>query len=103
MIDHRVHRNARYQLRKSANVVGMIVRDQNVIYSGEASTFGDGHDAVCVAALVVRPTSVDQQGFTIGSDEERGLAPPPRRRNRRAAASHHPLPWLRSPRSRHKV
>jgi hypothetical protein len=74
VIDEGVDRNACHQLGKAADVVGVIVSDQDVIYSREAGFFGDGDDAVGIAAVIVGPAGINKEGLSVGSNEERGLA-----------------------------
>jgi hypothetical protein len=74
VIDEGPDGNTRYELRHSAYVVIVIMRKQHIIYPAYARLVGGGYDAVRVAAIVVRPSGIDQQGLAGWSYEERGLA-----------------------------
>ena len=62
------------ELRHSANVVVVIVRDQHVVDLREAGAFGSCDNTVSVTAVVAGPSGVDEQRFSSGSDEECRLA-----------------------------
>ena len=73
MIDERAHGNLRHQLGESANVVCMVVGQQQVIDLAHARIFGRGYDAVSIQAVVPCPAGIDQQRLPCRGDKERRL------------------------------
>src|SRR6185437_11042507 len=74
VIDEGPDGDTRYELRHSAYVVIVIMREQHVIDPADPRLVGGGYDTVRVAAIVVRPSSIDEQGLAGRSYKERGLA-----------------------------
>ena len=73
MIDERPHRNLSHQLRYSAGVIDVVVRQQYVVDALDASCFCRGGNTLRVPALGIRPTCVDEQGVLVRRNEQRRL------------------------------
>uniref|UniRef100_E6PWS5 Uncharacterized protein n=1 Tax=mine drainage metagenome TaxID=410659 RepID=E6PWS5_9ZZZZ len=74
VVKERGDRDAAEELRHSADVVVVVVGDKDVVEVVESGFMRDGGDAVSIAAIVVGPSGVDEEGLSGGGDEERGLA-----------------------------
>ena len=74
VVDEGADGDAGDQLRDAADVIGVVVGDEDVVDAGEAGGVGGGGDAVGVAVVIALPAGVDQEGLMGGSDEEGGLA-----------------------------
>src|SRR5260370_17620587 len=77
MIDKRSHRNLRRQLRRSANMVIVIMRNQHKINLLDARIFRSGGDTVCVAPAISRPPPVDPPLLPPRRDKHPRLPPLP--------------------------
>ena len=66
MIDEGTDLEAVHQLRHTADVIAMIVRDQHVVDLLQTSLVRGAEYAVGIAALVSGPTGVDQQRLPAG-------------------------------------
>ena len=73
VIDERAHRHARQELRETANVVSMIVGQQQIIDLAHARVFGRGGNAAGIESVVPCPSGIDQQRLSCGGDKERRL------------------------------
>src|SRR5579862_42829 len=49
------------QLRNATNVVAMIVRDQDIVDLLDAGVVGGRHNAIRIAAFIIRPARIDQE------------------------------------------
>ncbi len=58
----------------AAHVVGVEVGDEHVVEFGNAGVVHGGKDAIGVAAVVSRPSAINQKGRPRRGDEQRGLA-----------------------------
>jgi hypothetical protein len=50
------------------------MRDQHVVNLADPGLFCRGNDAICVATVIVRPTSVNEQRLVCGRDKQRCLS-----------------------------
>ena len=73
MIDERAHFDSIHQLRHSADMIAVIVSDQNIIELLDAGLVGGRQDAIGVAAFVSRPAGIDQQRLPRWADNQRRL------------------------------
>jgi len=74
VVDEMVDGNLLYELRHAADVIGMVVGDENVVDLLDASEFGGFVDADGVTVGVVAPAGVDEERLLFRRDEESGLA-----------------------------
>src|SRR5690349_13010405 len=68
------HLDSVHELRHAANVVAVIVRDEDIVDRLETGCLCPGNDAVGVATIEIRKSSVDQQRFTLRSDDQSSLS-----------------------------
>ncbi len=61
VIDERAYRDARQQLGETANMVGMVVGQQQIIDLAHARIFGRGGNATGIQSVVPCPSGIDQQ------------------------------------------
>jgi hypothetical protein len=62
------------ELRHSADVVAVVMRDQNVIELLETGSLGSGHDSLGVPAIEARPSGIDQQRLPGRTNYKRRLS-----------------------------
>src|ERR1700759_337437 len=74
VIDEGAYGHARQELRETANMVGMVMSEQQIIDPGHARIFGCGDNAACIESVVTCPSGVDQQRLSRRGDEESRLA-----------------------------
>ena len=74
MIDEIIDANALDKIGHTADMIRVIVRDQQIIDMVEPCLLHHGHNAVGIAPVVVCPAGIHQQRLMRWSDEERGLA-----------------------------
>ena len=73
MIDKRPHRNLRRELRRAADMVIVIVRDQHKINLLDAGILRGRGDAIRVTPAIPRPSRVDQQRLPFRRNKQRRL------------------------------
>ena len=74
VVDEGAYRNAGGELWSAADMIVVIVGDEDEVNFFDASIVSSGYDASSVAIVVVGPAGVDEQGLSGGHDEESGLA-----------------------------
>ncbi len=74
MIDERADLHQIGELPHPADVVAVVVRDQQIVDLFDAGGLGGALDAVGIAALETSPACVDEQGLARWADNQRGLA-----------------------------
>ena len=73
VIEERADLDPARELRNSSRVIGVIVRDDDVVNVVDAGRFRGEHDAVRVSPVEIVPARVNQQRFTLRIDDQRGL------------------------------
>ena len=63
-----------HQLRNAADVVAMMMRDQDIVNSFETGSMGGGDDAVRIPSIKSGPASIDQQGLSRGTHDQSRLS-----------------------------
>ena len=74
VVNERADRNAGRELRDAADVIAVVVRNQNVVDLGETGVFRGSDDAIRVTAVEAIPSGVNQQRFSGRRDEQSGLS-----------------------------
>ena len=74
VVQELAHLNLCNQRGHAAYVVVVKMRNQHMIDALDAGIFHGGQYALCVAAVVAGPASVDQQRLARWRDQQRGLA-----------------------------
>ena len=69
MIDEGSHWNLRHQLRHSAGVVHVVMREQHVVDALKPRSFRSGGDTLGITSFGARPARIDQQGMLVGCHE----------------------------------
>ena len=62
------------ELRDTANVVAVIVRDEHVVQLFEPGLMCRRDNAICIAAFVAWPAGIDEKRLSGWAHDERGLA-----------------------------
>src|SRR6185312_357073 len=70
VVDEADDGDLRGKLGDAADVVNVIVSDEEVVDLADASLLAEGQNAVGVAAVGRGPAGVDEQAFAGGGDEE---------------------------------
>ena len=70
MVDEAADGDLRGELGDAADVVDVIVGDDEVVDLADASLLAEGDDAVGVAGVGGGPAGVDEEAFAGGGDEE---------------------------------
>ena len=73
VIDEGADWNPLGELRSAANVVVMVMGDEDEVDFVNAGIMRSSDDAVGVTTVIARPTGIDEERLARGSDEERGL------------------------------
>jgi hypothetical protein len=73
VIDESAYRHALQELRESANVVSMVMGQQQIIDLAHARVFGCGGNAPGIESVVPCPPGIDQQGLPCRGNKERRL------------------------------
>ena len=74
VVDEGTDRNFLSELRNSTDVVGVIVRDQDVVDLLNLCALGDSSDSTGIAEAVVSPSGVDEERLSVGRNEQGSLA-----------------------------
>ena len=74
VVDEGAYRNDGGELWSAADMIVVIVGDEDEVNFFDASVVSGGDDASSVAIVVVGPAGVDEKGLSVGRDEESGLA-----------------------------
>ena len=73
VVDERTYRHARRQRRHAADVIGVVVRDHQIVDAREAGLLHGGGDAVGVAIVEADEAGVDQHRLAAWRHQQRRL------------------------------
>ena len=74
VVDEGADGNTGGELRSAANVIVVVVGDEDEINFAETGVVSGGDDAIGIAIVVAGPAGVDEEGLSEGRDEQGGLA-----------------------------
>ena len=75
VVHKRTHLHSLHQLRNAANVIAMIVSDQDIIEPSNARLVSGSQDPIGIAPFISRPTCVDQQRLPARTHQQSRLPP----------------------------